>query len=161
MKKGKRKGNQKGRQRGTFLYLADHAYAFSRAKCKQRKSRVNSANQEKTVQTKRKQCQTKANSANQMQTMQIKRKQRKSKTNSANWEMLPALCRNYPAGPDRSLRRWASAATGPRPPRQRAAGLAGPVAPSRRRYPTAAARQRAAGTKRARTIQWPDPAARA
>jgi hypothetical protein len=46
MKKEKKKENQKGRQRATFLYLAALPYFVSRAKCKQRKSRVNSANQE-------------------------------------------------------------------------------------------------------------------
>ena len=116
-------------------------------KSKQCKSRENSANQEKTVPTKSKQCKSNANDANQTQAAQIKNKQ--CKLGDAPG-LVPQL-------------------SGPRPPRQRAAGLAGPVAPSRiasratasRRYRRAAARQRAAGTKRARTVQWPDPAARA
>ena len=102
MKKEKKKENQKGRQRATFLYLAALAYAFSRAKCKQRKSTVNSANEEKTAQIKRKQCKPKANSANQMQTMQIKYIQRKS-----NGTVLPlAKISDRMMQPPRRFQRW-------------------------------------------------------
>jgi hypothetical protein len=61
-------------------------------KSEQRKSRVHSANKEKTVQIKRKQCKQKANSTNQMQTVQIKCKQCKSKTNSVQ-SQLPSFAR--------------------------------------------------------------------